>query len=107
MNASATMSEYVILISKTGHFRTEPLADSDLKTVEAWDYLFYGRRQAHFVIAELDHEVKVKVTDETESATINFVPSKFLPRFASLEAARNELKSLISFGKLETELVPA
>lgn len=101
------MNEYVILISKSGQFRTEPAAPSDLKTVEAWDYLFYGRKQAHFVIAELEHEVKVKVTDETETATVNFVPSKFLPRFSSLEAARAELKSLISFGALETELVPA
>ena len=102
-----TMSDYVILISRIGPVRTEPAAAADLRTVEAWDYLYYRRKQAHFVIAELDHEVKVKVTDETDVATVNFVPSKFLPRFSTLEAARAELKSLISFGHLETELVPA
>jgi hypothetical protein len=98
---------YVILISKSGQFRTEAALPADLKTIEAWDYVFSGKTKAHFVIAELDHEVKVKVTDETESATINYVPSKFLPRFASLEQARAELRSLTSFGKLYTALVRA
>jgi hypothetical protein len=97
---------YVILTHKLGHFHTEPVQASDLKPVEAWDYLFYGKKKAQYVIAELDHEVKVKVVDENEHTT-NYVPSKFLPRFSSLEEARRELKHLISFGKLKTELVKA
>ncbi|WP_151446185.1 ferredoxin [Lacisediminimonas profundi] len=98
---------YVIMISKSGQFRTEAAQPEDMKLLEAWDYVFFGKKKAHFVIAELDHEVKVKVTDETESATINYVPSKFLPRFGTIEEARAELRSLTNFGKLETELVRA
>ncbi len=98
---------FVILITKSGQFRTEAAQAGDLNVIEAWDYVFSGKKKAHFVIAELEHEVKVKVTDETESATVNFVPSKFLPRFGTLEEARAALRSLTSFGKLDTQLVRA
>ena len=42
---------YVILTSKPGQFRTE--ITEGLKPLEAYDYLFYGEKKAHFVIAEL------------------------------------------------------
>ena len=42
---------YVILTSKPGKFRTE--AVEGVKPLEAYDYLFYGDKKAHFVIAEL------------------------------------------------------
>lgn len=100
------MSQYVILISKSGQFRTEPAAAGDLQLVEAWDYLLYGRKKAHFAIGLLDRDVKVNVIDDIDG-TVNRVPSKFLPRFDSLEQAREELKTLVSFGSLQTELVPA
>lgn len=103
----STAHMYVILISKPGQFRTEAAQPGDMAAIEAWDYVFSGKKKAHFVIAELDQPVKVKVTDETASATVNYVPSKFLPCFATLEAARAELRSLTSFGKLDTELVRA
>lgn len=98
---------FVILISKSGQFRTEPADASDLQLVEAWDYLFYGKKKGHFVIAQLERPIKVKITDETESATVNYVPSKFLPSFATLEEARAELRALTNFGNLDTELVSA
>jgi hypothetical protein len=98
---------YVILTSKPGEFRTEAAQPGDLQPQEAWDYLFCGRRKAHYVIAEIRQEVKVKVIDETGSAGINLVPTKFLPRFASIEQARAELQALTRFGSLDTQLVPA
>jgi hypothetical protein len=45
------------------------------------------------------------VTDETLPRTVNHVPSKFLPKFGTIEEARAELKKLTNFGHLETALV--
>jgi hypothetical protein len=33
------------------------------------------------------------------------VPSKFLPRFDSIDKARDELRQLVSFGSLDVDLV--
>jgi hypothetical protein len=62
--------------------------------VEAYDYLFCGRKRAHFAIAELDGEVKVRIVEEGGAPLMNLVPSKFLPRFASVEKARREIAQL-------------
>ncbi|WP_020204124.1 MULTISPECIES: hypothetical protein [Cupriavidus] len=99
---------YVILSSKPGQFRTE-LVDG-LVAVEAYDYLFYGRKTAQYVIAELAHPVKLKVVEETEADSaapplINYVPSKFLEKFDTLEDARQELRHLASFGSMDIALV--
>ena len=94
---------YVILTSKPGQFRTE--AGEGLKPVEAYDYLFCGRRRAHFVIAELEREVKVRIVEESGAPAVNLVPSKFLPRFATLEKAREELERLVRFADMDIRLV--
>ena len=96
---------YVILTSKPGQFRTE-IGDG-LRAVEAYDYLFYGRKRAHFVIAELTRDVKVTMVDETEPPTVNHVPSKLMEQFADLEAARRELQHLAHFGSMDIALVKA
>ncbi len=94
---------YVILTNKDGQFRTE-LCDG-LRSIESHDYFFYGKRRARFVIAELDRPVKVAIVDEGEKPMRNLVPSKFLPRFDTLEAAREELEQLVKFGHLDVHLV--
>ena len=94
---------YVILTSKPGQFRTE--ITEGLEPVEAYDYLFCGTKRAHFVIAQLARDTKVKIIDETSSPVVNHVPSKFLPRFESLEQAREELRQLVSFGAMDIQLV--
>jgi hypothetical protein len=101
---------YVILSSKPGQFRTELV--EGLVAVEAYDYLFYGRKTAHFVIAEMAHPVKVKVVEESSqdaasqrTPTINYVPSKFLEKFDTLQDARDELKRLATFGSMDISLV--
>ncbi|HEY8290545.1 MAG TPA: ferredoxin [Acetobacteraceae bacterium] len=93
---------FVILTSKMGQFRTEII--DGLRPCEAYDYLFYGQKRAHFVIAELLWDVKVRVIDESPPPLINEVPSKFLPKFDNLEQARAELRHLTRFGGLETAL---
>jgi hypothetical protein len=94
---------YVILTSKPGQFRTE--IGNDLQAVESYDYLFFGRTRAHFVIASLTRDVKITVIDESSPPVVNQVPSKFLTKFQTLEAARNELKSLTRFGGMDISLV--
>jgi hypothetical protein len=96
---------YVILTSRPGQFRTEPT--EGITPVEAWDYLFCGTRRARFVIAALTAETKVRVIDEAPPPRLNLVPSKFLPRFDSIAAARAELQHLTRFGTAETALRPA
>jgi hypothetical protein len=94
---------YVILTSKPGQFRTEPV--DGLRPVESYDYLFYGRCKARFVIAEILREVKVKVIDETPPPVVNHVPSKFLQKYPSLELARRELSDLVRAGDTDVALV--
>jgi hypothetical protein len=76
-----------------------------LKPVEAYDYLFCGRKRAHFVIAELEREVKIRIVDESGTPAVNLVPSKFLPKFATLEQARAELAQLAGNGSVGATLV--
>jgi hypothetical protein len=96
---------YVILTSKPGQFRTEP--GEGLRPVEAYDYVFYGRRKARFVIAELLGEAKVRVIDETPPEVVNLVPSKFLEKFPSVERARVELRHLVRADDPDVALLPA
>lgn len=62
--------------------------------MEAYDYLFCGRKRAQFVIAEIDGEVKVRIVEESGTPVVNLVPSKFLPRFATVDKARDEITRL-------------
>jgi hypothetical protein len=94
---------YVILTSKPGEFRTDLVAG--LRALEAYDYLFCGRKRAEFVIAELEREVKIRIVDEAGAPVVNEVPTKFLPRYATLEQARAELRHLAGNGALDATLV--
>jgi hypothetical protein len=98
---------YVILTSKPGQFRTEP--GDGLRPVQAYDYLFFGRPKARFVIAELTGALaatRVRVVDATGDGTVTSIPIKFLERFDSPDDAFKELGHLIRFGSMETALVP-
>ena len=94
---------YVILTSKPGQFRTE--IGEDMQPIEAYDYLFCGRKRAHFVIANLTRDVKISIVDESNPPVVNHVPSKFLQKFDSVEAARRELSSLTRFREMDSSLV--
>lgn len=84
---------FVILTSRPGQYRTE-LTDG-LRLCESYDYLFCGQVKAHFDIAVLLRDMKVRVVDETPPERLNTIPSKLLPKFASLEDARAELQTLV------------
>ncbi|QVQ25185.1 ferredoxin [Achromobacter deleyi] len=93
---------YVILTTKPGVFRTEAGDGADI--IETYDYVFYGRALAVFSIALLHRDIKLVVTEETPPYVVNHVPSKFLERFASVDAARKELAHLTRFGSMESTL---
>jgi hypothetical protein len=93
---------FVILTSKPGQFRTE--LGEHLREIEAYDYLAQGRNRAHFVIAEVVREAKIRVIDEGIPPVVNTVPSKFFPRFDTIEKARQELGQLARSGP-ESRLV--
>ena len=94
---------YVILTSKPGQFHTE--LGEGMQLIEAYDYVFCGRKRAQFMIAELTGAAKVRIVDEGSPPAVNLVPSKFLPSFATLEKARAELQQLAGNGAVNASLV--
>ncbi|EFF77636.1 MAG: ferredoxin [Achromobacter sp.] len=95
-------ASYVILTTKPGVFHTEVGADVDI--IETYDYVFYGRMLAIFRIARLHGPTRLTVTEDTPPYVVNRVPSKFLEKFPSVEAARKELAHLTRFGSMESTL---
>ncbi|MBP0619130.1 ferredoxin [Cupriavidus consociatus] len=95
---------FVLLTSRPGQFRTEPT--DGMTAVEAYDYVFYGKRTARFVIAELAADTRVRVQEETPPGVVNLVSTRFLEKYATLEAARAALRELASFGTMDIALVP-
>ncbi len=100
---------FVILTSKPGQFRTEAVPGEEPR--ETWEYLFYGRPKAIFVIAELmetQKPVKVRVIEESAAPdadpVINHVPTKFLERFDTLDAAHDALQKLAHFGSMDLSI---
>jgi hypothetical protein len=94
---------YVILTSKPGQYHTD--TDENLHEVEAYDYVFHSRKLAHFVIARLERDIKVRIVEESEHPAVNLVPSKFFPSFDTIEKARAELMQLSRFGSAQASLV--
>jgi ferredoxin len=94
---------YVILTSKPGIFRTE--AGVGLKPVEAWEYSLDGKLRASFVVAEIEGQPRITVIEEDPPHVVNSIPSKFMQKFETLQAARNELDHLIKFRDLDVKLL--
>lgn len=98
---------FVILTSKPGQFRSEidPAARAAVRPVETYDYYFYGRKRAEFVIAELVAEARICIVDTAGADVVNRVPTKFLPRFATIGEARAQIGALAGGGGLDSRLV--
>ncbi|MGY8524792.1 ferredoxin [Paracidovorax citrulli] len=94
---------YIILTSRNGEFHTEPGAG--VTPVESWDYVFYGSPRARFVIATLEQEGRVRVVEDTPPHVVNLVPTKFLEKYDTVDAARAALRELAHFGSMQIELV--
>jgi ferredoxin len=94
---------YVILTSKPGLYRSEP--GPGMAARELHDYILCERLRARFLLAELQGPSRVRIVEEGAGGAVNDVPSKFLPTFATLDAAREELKQLALYGDLDGRLV--
>ena len=93
---------YVILTTKPGKYRSQPLCG--IQPIEAYDYIFYGEKKALFVIAELlDDQARVRVIEDG-TEIVNDVPCKFFSKFETIQGALNEIRHLTSFGHMETDL---
>lgn len=96
------MAQYLILTSKPGVYRTEP--GPHCLPVLAYDYRWFGKLRARFVIARLDAPTRVRVVDEGTPEVVNSVPTKFMPAYESLDAAQRELEQLATGGGAEADL---
>ena len=98
---------FTILTSKPGLFRTE--AGEGMERVEAYAYQFCGRTRAHFEIVSVPLAARVKVISEEDAGagapSVNWVPSKLLEQYDSLDAARAALRKLARFGSLDLALL--
>lgn len=88
------MASFLILTSRPGVYRTE--SGPHCHPVAAFQYLWLGKLRAQFVIARLDEPTRLRVIDEGVPPTVNSVPSKFMPHYESLDAARQELVKLVA-----------
>lgn len=95
---------FVILTTKPGQYHTE--CGEGVEPVERYEYSLCGRTRAQFTIARLDAPARVKVVDDTPPQVVNYVPSKFLPSFQTVEAARRELAELVRSGGRDFALTP-
>ena len=93
---------YVILTTKPGVFRTE-LGDG-LTAVEAYDYILFGRKKSQFVIARIEGDPRIRIVEDEPPHVVNLIPSKFLHRYQSVEAAHEELRSLAKFSSDDVRL---
>lgn len=99
------MAQYLILTSKPGVYRTEP--GPHCLPVAAYDYRWFGKLRARFVIARLDEPTRVRVVDEGVPEVVNSVPTKFMPSYDTLDAARRELEQLAAGGGADARLSEA
>lgn len=93
---------YVILTSKPGKYRAE--GGDGIQVVESYEYRLCGRLRAIFDVATLQGDSRLRITEEEPPYVVNEVPTKFLDKFDSLDAARAELRHLTGFGSLDASL---
>jgi hypothetical protein len=93
---------YVLLTTKPGEFRTE--ITKGLQPVESYDYIFYGRKRANFTIAELSDEIKIRIVEDEPPQIVNDVPSRLFEQFPTIEEARDELRTLTTYGHMDIKL---
>jgi ferredoxin len=86
---------YVILTTKPGVFKTE--LGEGLTAVDAYDYMLFGRRKSQFVIARIEGSPKIRIVEDEPPHLVNLIPSKFLQKYQSVQAAYEELRSLAKF----------
>jgi len=95
---------YVVLTTRPGEFRTE--MSPGVHPVETYDYIFYGRKRASFTIARLSDLVhtRIRIVEDEPPQIVNDVPCKLFEKFASVDEARHELRTLTTYGTMDIQL---
>ena len=94
---------YIIYGSKKNVYKSIPL--NGVKTVESYEYKFFGKIKLELSIGKVSNlKSKIKVIDCTSENCINLISEKFFGDFKNIADARKEIKTLISFGNLNTEM---
>ena len=93
---------YVILTTKPGQFRTE--LSEGLTPVDTYDYFLFGKKKAQFVIAKIDGNPKIRIVEDEPPHIVNHIPSKFLQRYQTVDAALQELHHLSKFATMDARL---
>lgn len=97
---------YVLITSKPGEYDAIP--GDGVTPVKRFDYFFYDKRRASYVIAEVKSpSARVDIRELGEQGTCNSVPIKFFESFESVEDAENELAGLAQVGDKHVSLVEA
>ena len=63
-----------------------------------------GKLRRRLALLSVRRPVRVALVEVAPPHVRNLVPSKFLPHFGSVQAARDELQQLVSFGALDARL---
>lgn len=95
---------YALITSKPGEYDAIP--DDNVKPVKSFDYFFFNRKRASYLIAEVNSaSARVNIQELDEQGTLNSVPIKFFESFDTVDAAVAELNSLAQAGDTEVSLV--
>ncbi len=93
---------FVILTSPRGIYRTQPGDRMDM--CGAYGYTFCSRSTGRFVSATSSRDLKVRVVDEGLPQCVTHACSKCLVKFATIDAARERIRSLLGFGSSDISL---
>lgn len=104
-NSSRTANVFIIITSKNNEFISEIINDASL--IESYDYFFYGNLKAKFDIYQIETDTKIKITDINPPTVTNYISTKFLEKFASVEDARSELVALAPSNNPNIQLTKA
>ena len=94
---------YIIFGSKKNVYKSIPL--EGVETVEKYHYKFYNKIKLELNIGKVtDKKSKIRVVDCAENNCENLISVKFFGNFKDIDAARKEIKALISYGNLNTNI---
>lgn len=95
---------YLIATSKPGSY--EARLEDGVRAVETYHYLFHGRLQAIYTIAEANGPAaRVAIVDGEDPSCVSRIPVKFFGDFDDLDQARAEIEQLVGDNGLDVRLV--
>jgi hypothetical protein len=89
------VGKYIVLTNKDT-FQTI-LKNEGLEVIETYDFYFFGQLKAKYSIVRiLDDSIKIQLFEKYEGKEyVNHISVKFFEKFATIEAAREELYEIV------------